>query len=156
MNLRINLGAGGNILPGWINTDLSYADPSLRVDITKPLPWPDNSAETVLAEHVVEHVSGPNCLRLFDEVYRVLQPNGVLRVCVPAIDQIHDLALCRDDIVNHGHEIFFGEATLSRMLKVAGFKRVIRSTRKPCDGHHLVIGKERDDAETLRMEATKA
>lgn len=156
MSLRIQFGSGGNILPGWVNTDIQYSDPALRVDITKPLPWPDESVNNVLMEHVLEHVSGPDALRCLDECFRILKKGGVLRVCVPAIDRmIMDRLLPRDDVLNHGHLIFFSKTSLHALLIIAGFSPIEETGRKDIDGHHKVIGKERDDLETLRMEAIK-
>lgn len=157
--MKLNLCAGGNILPGWHNTDLQYADPSLAVDITKPLPFLDGSVEIILIEHGLEHVSGPQALRCLDECYRILKESGTIRVCVPAIDQIREslmpIELARDDVLNHGHLIFFSQDSLICLLTIAGFKYCTISSRRECDGHWRVIGKERDDLETLRMEAVK-
>jgi SAM-dependent methyltransferase len=153
--LYLNLGAGGNILPPpWQNFDLNWDDPKLRVDITKPLPWPDNSVDRILLEHVVEHCSGPDALRCLMECHRILKLGGVLRVCVPCI--CFDGANAIDLILNHGHLIFFSEDSLCAVLFAAGFVDNKSLTgRAPEDGHWKVIGKEADDEETLRMEAIK-
>lgn len=147
--MKLNLGCGSNRMDGWENHD---AD----VDITKPLPWPDNSVEFILAEHVVEHVSGPDALRFFDECYRVLQKGGVLRICVPILQNV-SLEKRRDLILGHGHLMVFSHTSLAFMLTAAGFASydIRESTFKECDGHWKVIGREQDAAETLRMEATK-
>lgn len=159
MSLKIQFGSGGNILPGWVNTDLQYAQPELRVDITKPLPWKDGVVMMILIEHCLEHVSGPDALRFLDECYRILEPNGLIRVCVPAIDRIAEdfmpVEMARDDVLNHGHLIFFSTDSLICLLRIAGFRHCTPTGRKPMDGHWTAIGKERDDLETLRMEAVK-
>lgn len=147
--MKYNFGCGGNRIPGWENFD---AD----VDITKPLPFPDRSAAFILAEHVVEHVSAPDGFRFFEECFRMLQPGGVLRICVPHLDRIQDRAHCRDLIVGHGHLVVFDLPILITLLQLAGFDSVAETGRKPCDGHWRVIGEAKDDLETLRVEATKA
>ena len=50
--LKINLGCGTNRIPGWSNHDA-------EVNITRRLPWADDSADCVFVEHVVEYVIYP-------------------------------------------------------------------------------------------------
>lgn len=154
--LFLNLGAGGNILsPPWENYDLNWDDPKLKVDITKPLPWPDNSVDRILLEHVLEHCSAPDALRCLDECKRILKPAGVLRVCVPGIAYPPLTDKRRDLCLNHGHLCVYNEDILETMLYMARFFDCHTTERAPEDGHWKVIGKEADDEETLRMEAVK-
>lgn len=46
---KIQFGCGGNKLDGWENYDRD-------VNISKPLPFEDNSIRFIFAEHVLEHV----------------------------------------------------------------------------------------------------
>jgi predicted SAM-dependent methyltransferase len=148
--MKINVGCGTNRLEGWVNTDA-------EVDITKPLPWPNEVADMILAEHVVEHVNSHEALRFFMEARRVLKPQGILRVCVPALDDIIDREHARDLVFGHGHQMIFSKDVLFQMLWAAGFNelQIAQVHREECDGHWKVIGKEKDDIETLRMEAIK-
>jgi SAM-dependent methyltransferase len=52
------------------------------------LPYADASFGTVIAMNTFEHV--PRFWRGFEEVYRVLRPDGALLVCVPFYFHIHD------------------------------------------------------------------
>lgn len=148
--LRINLGCGENRLDGWENHDSD-------VDITKPLPWPDNVADFILAEHVFEHVSGPDAFRFLKECHRILKKDGVLRLCVPVIGENPHLSRQAEEdlIVNHGHLCAYNPALLESLLIVAGFYDLKVTERKECDGHWKVIGMEKDNLETCRMEAEK-
>lgn len=157
----INLGAGSNILPPpWENYD---AD----LDITKPLPFANDSVDRILIEHCMEHVSMGDALRFLIEAHRVLKnagepygsrmlQSGVLRVCVPSIEDL-SVEHGRDIAWNHGHEGVYTKTSLYHMLRLAGFSpSAIRFTdRGPEDGHHHVIGVEKDDLETIRAEAIK-
>lgn len=147
--MKLNLGCGGNILAGWENHDSD-------VDITKPLPYPDNSAEFILAEHVVEHTTGPEGFRFMREAHRVLEPGGTLRICVPELARL-DNPKRADIICNHGHLMVYCWESLFLMLQAAGFSpnKIVGTERKECDGHWKVIGEPLDTAETLRVEATK-
>lgn len=126
------------------------------MDITKPLPFPDGCAEFILAEHTVEHIAGPQVLRFFDECHRMLKPGGTLRICVPILDRIKDVAHCRDLVLGHGHMVVFNHGNLVTLLQLAGFETVTETGRKECDGHWRIIGEAKDSLETLRVEAHKA
>lgn len=145
---KIQFGCGGNRLPGFENHDS-------ETDITKPLPYPDGVADFVFCEHCLEHVNGAKGFLFMEECHRILKPGGVLRLCVPHLDRISDIAHCRDLIVGHGHEMVFNESNLITMLQIAGFDSVTITGRAECDSHWKVIGEAKDDLETLRVEARK-
>jgi predicted SAM-dependent methyltransferase len=44
MSLKLNIGAGGDIKPGWRNMDITF-EGSAFVDIEKMLPFADNSVD---------------------------------------------------------------------------------------------------------------
>jgi SAM-dependent methyltransferase len=46
------------------------------------LPFPDNSIESIISHHCLEHV-GEGFVALIDECYRILKPGGVFRVITP-------------------------------------------------------------------------
>jgi SAM-dependent methyltransferase len=77
---RINLGAGAQVEPGWVNVDV-VAMPG--IDVTCDLdsfPWPfeDAGAERVKAYDIFEHVWHP--LPFMRECHRILEPGGVLDI----------------------------------------------------------------------------
>ncbi len=148
--ILLQLGCGENRLPPpWRNYDYD-------MDITKPLPFADNSARIVFIEHCLEHVSGPDGFRFMKEAHRILEPQGVLRICVPELERM-EATKKEDLIVNHGHLMVYCWENLLQMLLAAGFHHdnIRLSERMKCDGHWRVIGVEEDDRETLRVEATK-
>jgi predicted SAM-dependent methyltransferase len=58
--------------------------PHVKVlNLFKPLPYKDNSVACIYAGEVWEHFEYPDAIRLTGECYRVLAPDGVLRICVP-------------------------------------------------------------------------
>lgn len=151
MTTWLNLGCGGNILPPpWRNHDSD-------VDITKPLPFRDGVVGRILIEHCLEHVSGPDGFRFLCEAHRIMEPLAVLRICVPELRRL-PVPEKRDIILNHGHLMVYCPENLKEMLEAAGFnpddiKMDLRNDS--IDGHWKIIGKEKDDRETLRMEAIK-
>jgi predicted SAM-dependent methyltransferase len=159
--LNVEFGAGGNRPAGYICHDI-------EVDITKKLPYADNSVDKIRAEHVFEHISPPDGLRFLDECMRILKPGGKLRLCVPAVDRIMQRywlvgeednerrTHLRDIILNHGHLAVHTRMSLSAMLDAAGFSYTHGELKRDeNDGHWKVIGEEKDDIETCRIEAIK-
>lgn len=175
---KLNLGCGGNVLSGWENHD---AD----LDITKDLPYVDNSIDFIFAEHVVEHTTIPDAVRFFMESYRVLKPDGVLRIAVPCADKIRrgadeaymDWFGCsgfgiktrrsavQSILLNHGHLSAWNYDLLETCLYAGGFRedliyraeigRSENSELVGVEGHGRVIGDHNNEIETIVMEAVK-
>jgi len=146
--LKLNLGCGGNILEGFENHDSD-------IDITKPLPWGDNSVDFILAEHVCEHLSTPDFFRFLLESKRILAPGGTLRLCIPVLDRL-DNEHARDIILGHGHLAAYTMGSLVRIVALADWGAMrINCPRDPVDGHFHEIGIEKDDLETCRLECIK-
>jgi len=114
--LKLHLGCGSTVVPGWENLDKSWnvylaRAPRLRrtlarlrvltdeqanarfprgvvrADTRRGLDYPDGSAQYVYASHLIEHMSRWQGLALLRECHRVLTPGGVIRLATP------DLAL---------------------------------------------------------------
>jgi glycosyltransferase involved in cell wall biosynthesis len=85
--LKLNLGCGGEHLPGWVNVDKFLASQPDLVHDLEQFPWPllDNCAEEVLLKHVLEHLGrdSDTFLRIIQELYRVCAPGAVVRIVVP-------------------------------------------------------------------------
>jgi len=81
--IKIELGSAQKRIEGWLTMDL---DPNsdLCMDLSKPLPFPDNCVEEIYSSHLLEHFSFPDpMLNLLSECYRVLKPGGVFKIAVP-------------------------------------------------------------------------
>jgi len=91
---KLQIGAGPNILPGWLNTDLlpdfypEHRRRVVRLDALKPFPFADASFDYVFSEHQIEHVTEPEARRLVAECYRVLRPGGRIRIATPDLAAI--------------------------------------------------------------------
>jgi SAM-dependent methyltransferase len=82
-NLKLNVGCGANVVPGWINIDLDGPPDVFKWDCRRGMPFDDNSVDAIFAEHVFEHldpVGGANFLR---ECRRCLRVGGIVRIVVP-------------------------------------------------------------------------
>jgi hypothetical protein len=77
--VKLNLGCGLDVLPGWVNIDASdQLDPSVEVWDLDEHPWPfeDASASEIRGVDIFEHVW--NHTGFMVQCHRVLQPAGVL------------------------------------------------------------------------------
>jgi hypothetical protein len=77
---RLNLGCGDKILEGYVNVDVAPSragrKPDVLCDLRRLEPFADDSAEEVLAVHVVEHFWRWEVLDVLKEWVRVLRPGG--------------------------------------------------------------------------------
>jgi SAM-dependent methyltransferase len=58
------------------------------IDITKPLPFIDDSIDFIFTEHVVEHIEIIEAIGFFKECYRVLKKGSIVRTVMPFVDVI--------------------------------------------------------------------
>jgi SAM-dependent methyltransferase len=80
---RLNLGAGHDILTGWINHDGS---PLPQIDIAHdlneiPWPWENNEFDEVLARDVLEHLN--HFVPAMEELWRIMKTGAILTARVP-------------------------------------------------------------------------
>lgn len=85
---KLHLGCGSNILDGWANIDYSKDRRIIRLDLTKPLPVEKRSIRYIFSEHFIEHISREDLLSLLRECYRVLKPEGVIRITTPSLRKL--------------------------------------------------------------------
>lgn len=128
---RLNLGCGPVQPVDWVNIDgsnraflatkLRWLDSLLvrcgllsttefgrstqYLNLFNGLPYPDESIACIYAGELWEHFEYPDALKLTKECFRVLKPNGVLRVCVPDGPTFWEkyLALYREEVHKPAH-----------------------------------------------------
>lgn len=80
--IRLNLGCGDKILPGYINVDVAQEraghQPDVIADIRELDCFNSNYADEILAVHVVEHFWRWEVVDVLREWVRVLKPGGKL------------------------------------------------------------------------------
>lgn len=148
---RLQFCCGENHIEGFQNFDTNC-------DITKlPLPFFDNSADVIFCEHGGEHFNSKNLLGFLTDCHRILKPGGVIRLCCPVVGPWLTREHARDLATGHGHEILLTEDVMRTFLWMAGFEqlRIRRTDRRQIDGHWKIIGIDKDNLETCRIEAVK-
>lgn len=173
---KVQFGCGGNKIAGWENYDTD-------VDITKRLPFKDESVDFVLAEHVVEHVTVEQGYKFLKELKRILAPKGVARICVPGADvlyksyatsgygdfmRFHKLGdgsiqnAMESIMFGFGHRAVYTTELLTIVCDLAGFK--VRKCKpristvpelNDIDAHWTAIGEKANAAETIVVELFK-
>ena len=173
--LKLNFGAGSNHLDGWENHDID-------VDITKPLPYQNNTVSFIMNEHVLEHVTQQQGVIFLKECFRILKPGGVLRIATPSISRILKLEdesyrkfvnvngwgdgnkYCgvNSIIFNFGHVCVWSEDLLRDVLIFIGFKPELVNVweskyfeLQKIERHCFVIGHHFNNIETMCFEAVK-
>ncbi|MVN86718.1 methyltransferase domain-containing protein [Deinococcus sp. HMF7620] len=84
--VRLNVGCGRTILPGWLNLDIQHLPgvdvvADLEACRTTPLPLEDESVDEFLLSHVIEHIR--DSLAMMQELYRVATPEARMVIRVP-------------------------------------------------------------------------
>ena len=97
--LRLNLGCGDKILPGYVNVDVVESRAGMRPDVVCDLhdlvPFADATADEILSVHVVEHFWRWEIGDVLREWTRVLKPGGRMIVECPNL-----LSACRTFLEN--------------------------------------------------------
>lgn len=128
---KLNLGCGFSKMEGYLNVDISPdCEPDEVWDLENtPWPWPENSFEAVLLDHVLEHLGETprKFIAIMQELYRVCKPDAVIHINVPharhkvfLVDPTHIRAIYPEtiamfdqtrncaDLINNGHETKLG------------------------------------------------
>ena len=81
------VGAGGDMIDGWLCTDVAPIKRStVYLDATTRWPMPSESFRYIACEHMIEHVPYEAGLQVISEAHRVLQRDGVFRISTPNLD----------------------------------------------------------------------
>lgn len=146
-DLCLNLGCGPQPLSGWVNVDISRGpDVDIVWDLSRSLPFADESCSVIFCEHMIEHLSRNDGAGFLHECFRVLQPGGVLRLSTPDAERFLRSYSGDGEFLRHGsfsepietpldrinammrengqHLWVYDRESLSLALKRAGFSKV--------------------------------
>lgn len=106
--IKLNLGAGPCVIPGWDNLDkFPQAPGTIQCDVLEGLPYEDNSVDLIYASHLLEHFNIVAGIEFLRECRRVLKPGGIIRISVPDLGlalekwvrkELDDYADCQPEI----------------------------------------------------------
>jgi predicted SAM-dependent methyltransferase len=88
--LKLHLGSGSKMLPGFLNIDANYFPGAVRMRLPAGLRhFPGESVSFVYCSHMLSQLDYPDEVhRLAIEVHRILVPGGATRFVVPGIERI--------------------------------------------------------------------
>jgi predicted SAM-dependent methyltransferase len=99
----LNLGCGQRYHPDWTNINFTSTGKGVIAhNLNHGIPFPDQSFDVVYHSHVLEHFSKTEAEPFIKECYRVLRPQGILRVVVPDLEEIARMYLHSLDQVSDG------------------------------------------------------
>lgn len=99
---KLHLGSGTNLVTGWINVDNNFDNNidlkklDLNWDLTKTLPYENNSIDLIFHEHFIEHLEKIDGHHFLQDCYRILKPGGVMRLGWPDMQRILDAYAIKD------------------------------------------------------------
>lgn len=147
---KVQLGAGGSRLKGWLNTDIEPGGDGLAyLDATKRFPFEDASLHYIFSEHVIEHLSYDEGKTMIAEAYRVLVPGGKMRVSTP--DMMQFIALFEEDPSDEAKAYIDGKRAWHEWPKAPKAATIILNLQMSSWGHKFMY-----DFETLAAALTEA
>lgn len=83
--MRLNLGSGGKKLAGYVNVDSQpMEEPDVLCDLgSETWPWAENSVDSAVASHVLEHLTTKELFHFMQELYRVCKPEATIEILLP-------------------------------------------------------------------------
>ena len=91
MGVRVNLGCGPIYVESeeWVNLDYSLTGESVKkADLLRRLPFPEQSVSLVYSSHFLEHVPRTSVPAFLKECYRILEPDGRIRLVLPDLENM--------------------------------------------------------------------
>lgn len=165
---KLQLGAGESALPGWLTTDIARSCKGVvYLDVGAPFPIEDDTFDYVYSEHLVEHMTRADGLRMLGECRRILKPGGVVRTATPDLEVLirlydhHENGRAEEYIRwvtdryidgvtdyraahvinnafrNWGHQFLYDGDLMNATLHEAGFTEITRCT--PGESAHVEL-----------------
>ena len=179
MNKHVYVGCGNHRLVGFIHIDIDFAkrfkkgekvpEPDFICDITKKLPFKENSVDLIFSRETLEHLTYRELINHLIECHKVLKIGGKVRIAIPDLDIMIQNFLKREtDFLNekdhweinedfpienhseffvaqtmyHDHRYNHNFETLHNSLKKVGFENITKSLAGDFDINNEVIKNE--------------
>ena len=136
--MKLHVGCGNVILPGWTNVDLEdLPGIDLQDDIRELKKIKNGSCDIIYASHVLEHVGRNEFEEVIKTWNRKLRIGGILRIAVPDFEKVIKWyqktgnILDVTGLVSGGqktkydyHQMIFDKKFLSEILEKCGFNNI--------------------------------
>jgi predicted SAM-dependent methyltransferase len=89
---KLHIGCGKILIENWLNADFDPKSKEvLNFDATTQHPFKSNIFDYIFSEHMIEHVTYPKGESMLFECFRILKPNGKIRISTPDLSFLIDL-----------------------------------------------------------------
>lgn len=123
--INLIIGAGGTKFKDWFATDIDTLNVTKEKDFKKY--FKEKKISKVLAEHVVEHLTTDEIVKMLNNLYKYSEPDINVRIAVP--DGFHADAAYIEKVKPGGtgegafdHKHLFTYKSLSELAEECGFK----------------------------------
>jgi len=154
---KLHIGCGDRLLTGWLNTDYEPELPLvMHLDAREHFPFKDETFDHIYSEHVIEHMSYWDGVKMLTECFRVLKISGKIRISTPDLAFLIDLTrrdksdlqrayikwaantftpgapddnevfVINNFVRNWGHTFIYDENTLRGAMTGAGFTTITK------------------------------
>jgi predicted SAM-dependent methyltransferase len=90
--IKLSLGSNISTNQDWLCSDIVPASKNcIYLDATKSFPFKDKSVDYIHSEHMIEHLTWSDGMKMLKESYRVLKPGGKIRIATPDLSVIINL-----------------------------------------------------------------
>ena len=120
--INLDIGCGEKKQPGYIGIDVRDCGQEIVWDVRDGIPLPDNSVDSIISIHFIEHLTNDEAIELFEDAYRVLKPGGIMFNVVPHVDD--------PTAYYFDHETFWNESRITALERVEGFKFKVTKNHK--------------------------
>jgi|694.fasta_scaffold58393_8 predicted SAM-dependent methyltransferase len=87
--IKLHLGCGNKHIDGFINIDIRKVEGvDIVDDVTKLESFSDNTIDLIYVSHVLEHFGRFEYTQILEKWYKLLKPQGTLRIAVPDFEKI--------------------------------------------------------------------
>jgi predicted SAM-dependent methyltransferase len=175
--LKLHLGCGDVYFDGWVNIDRESEKADVKLDLRSTLPYDNDSVDFIYSEHVIEHLTVQEGIRVLSECHRVLKSGGVVRIATPDLNYVifrylffwkrqdwiktygYDWIRTRAEMLNigmreWGHQYLYNGEELDRRLREVGFLKISRAKLNRSKFNELQQRETRRDSKLI-MEAIK-
>src|SRR4249919_1827635 len=135
----LNIGCGRKYHTQWTNIDLVSSSPCvIGHDLTKGLPFDENSFDVCYSSHVLEHLRKAEASFFIKEQKRVLKRDGIIRVVVPDLEVI-----CRN-YLKYLDELVSGDLTHEFRYDYSLLEMYDQTTRDKSGGELLEVWRSKN------------
>jgi predicted SAM-dependent methyltransferase len=138
--IQLHIGCGEKFIPGFVHIDVrKFPHVDYVTSADKLQMFDVNSVDLIYCAHILEHFPRPSTKAVLEEWYRILIPNGTLRLAVPDFEALvdiyqkhNDISLIlgplvgRQDYPENTHFMVFDFMSLKLLLESVGFVNIRR------------------------------